>query len=90
MAFQLWGKVRCSQVQVYCCNGLLAYGIRKPAYVVFSEASLRNMAAKAPLAVAKFMHVNGVGAHKAKRFAIDFLNTIVEFKRMGRCCLCDG
>ncbi len=61
----------------------LADDIRKPAYVVFSDASLRDMAAKAPLTVAEFMQVNGVGAHKAKRYANDFLNAIAEFKRMG-------
>lgn len=59
----------------------LADDIRKPAYVVFSDATLKDMAAKAPLTVAEFMQVHGVGAHKAKKYANDFLNAIADFQK---------
>lgn len=50
-----------------------------PAYIVFSNASLRDMAKKAPRTPAQFRNVSGVGDVKAARYAEVFLRAIKEF-----------
>ncbi|BDS10752.1 DNA helicase RecQ [Aureispira anguillae] len=57
----------------------LAAQINKPAFVVFSNASLKDMSAKAPTTLDAFMNVNGVGAHKAERYGKQFIRAIQEF-----------
>ena len=47
-----------------------------PAYVVFSDTTLLDMAAKHPQDEAAFLRVHGVGTQKAKRYAKPFLSTI--------------
>ncbi|MEM9022400.1 MAG: RecQ family ATP-dependent DNA helicase, partial [Bacteroidota bacterium] len=47
----------------------IATRIRKPAYVVFSDAALQDMAGKMPGSEQEFLQVHGVGEHKAKRYA---------------------
>ncbi len=52
--------------------------IGKPAFVVFSDATLRDMAEKQPRTVAEFRQVNGVGDHKTRLYAVRFLEVIGE------------
>ena len=47
-----------------------------PAYVVFSDRSLADMAQRCPKNAAEFAEVNGVGAAKLKKFAGPFLEAI--------------
>ena len=47
-----------------------------PAYIVFSNAALADMAAKAPQNMAEFMQVSGVGEVKAARYGEEFLAVI--------------
>lgn len=47
-----------------------------PAYIVFSNASLQDMARKAPQTPAEFLNVSGVGAFKAERYGKLFLDEI--------------
>jgi len=47
-----------------------------PAYVVFSDKSLADMAQRQPRNDAEFAEVNGVGAAKLKEFAGPFLEAI--------------
>ncbi|MDH3739453.1 MAG: RQC domain-containing protein, partial [Alphaproteobacteria bacterium] len=47
-----------------------------PAYVVFSDKSLADMAQRQPRNTAEFAEVNGVGAAKLKEFAVPFLEAI--------------
>ena len=47
-----------------------------PAYIVFSNATLTDMAAKAPRTMAEFLEVSGVGEVKAARYGEIFLKTI--------------
>lgn len=51
-----------------------------PAYIVFSDATLTDMAAKCPSNLAEFMGVSGVGESKARRYAKPFLERIQTFK----------
>ena len=47
-----------------------------PAYVVFSNATLADMAAKRPTDMVDFMDVSGVGEYKAARYGRAFLEAI--------------
>ena len=49
-----------------------------PAYVIFSNATLADMAAKKPLTEEAFLGVSGVGEKKAQRYADAFLTAIRE------------
>ncbi|MDC0231491.1 HRDC domain-containing protein, partial [Aureispira] len=62
----------------------IAGKIGKPAFVVFSNASLMDMSSKAPNNIDEFLQVNGVGAHKAKKYGKAFLGAIKSFNEMGK------
>lgn len=47
-----------------------------PAYIVFSNATLMDMAAKRPQTPEEFLDVSGVGAYKAERYGDEFLEEI--------------
>jgi ATP-dependent DNA helicase RecQ len=49
-----------------------------PAYVVFSDATLAEMAARRPATRAELLDVNGVGQTKLERYGDAFLATIAE------------
>ena len=50
-----------------------------PAYIVFSNAALADMAAKQPSDMEEFLQVSGVGEVKAERYGEIFLHTINEW-----------
>jgi len=50
-----------------------------PAYIVFSNATLADMAKKAPKNMAEFLEVAGVGQVKAERYGQVFLDAINQF-----------
>ena len=54
-----------------------------PAYVVFSNATLSDMAMKCPHNMVDFLEVSGVGETKAKRYGMQFLNTIKSWEDGG-------
>ncbi len=54
-----------------------------PAYVVFSDATLAEMAARKPRSPAALLDVNGVGQTKLERYGGDFLEAIAEHERGG-------
>lgn len=58
----------------------LAKEERVPAYVIFSNATLEDMAAKRPQTMEQFLAVSGVGEVKAKRHGKKFLTEIQNFK----------
>lgn len=53
---------------------------RVPAYIVFSNAVLTDMAKKKPLTMAEFLRVSGVGAVKAEKYGEQFLEAIAEYE----------
>jgi ATP-dependent DNA helicase RecQ len=57
----------------------LAKAAAVPAYIVFSDASLRDMCRKRPLTRAAFSEVLGVGAVKTERYAEAFINVIQKY-----------
>src|SRR3954447_12834444 len=50
-----------------------------PAYVVFSDATLRDMARRRPSSVEQLLEVNGVGQKKAADFGEQFLGCITTY-----------
>ncbi len=58
----------------------LATAAGVPAYVVFSNASLADMAVRQPGTMEEFMEVAGVGAVKAQRYGKAFLETIRDWR----------
>ena len=51
----------------------------QPAYIVFTNASLEDMARKAPTTREDFLKVNGVGSSKAERYGEEFLDCIQAY-----------
>jgi ATP-dependent DNA helicase RecQ len=49
-----------------------------PAYIVFSDASLRDMTQRLPQTETEFLKVSGVGATKLERYGSAFLACIAE------------
>ena len=50
-----------------------------PAYIVFSDASLRDMCIKKPVSLLQFNGVNGVGSVKLEKYGEIFTNLIREY-----------
>lgn len=69
---ELFEKLRTLRKQV-------ADAIGSPAYIVFSDATLVDMAAKKPITKSQFLEVSGVGQEKFKRFGEAFIKEIFEF-----------
>jgi len=54
-----------------------------PAYVVFADATLREMATRRPAGPAELMEVSGVGGHKLARYGAAFLEEIAATGEAG-------
>ena len=50
-----------------------------PAFVVFGDASLRDMARKRPSTGHKFLEIHGVGQKKRKDYGDTFVNAIARY-----------
>lgn len=59
----------------------IADAIGVPPYVVFSDATLSEMAQKRPISEAQMKAVSGVGAEKYRRYGQTFINEIVSFAK---------
>jgi ATP-dependent DNA helicase RecQ len=57
----------------------LAQEIKAPAYIVFSDASLRDMCRKRPQSPEQFLNIAGVGAVKLEKYGAAFMAAIREF-----------
>jgi ATP-dependent DNA helicase RecQ len=60
----------------------LAREARVPAYIVFSDAALRDMCRKLPETQDQFLDVSGVGARKMEKYGAAFIGVIREWKRI--------
>ena len=52
-----------------------------PAYIIFSNATLEDMARKAPTTLEDFAKVSGVGSVKVKRYGEGFVDAITDYLR---------
>lgn len=63
----------------------LRYEISKeeevPAYVIFSDASLRQMEIIRPTSDEEFLTIEGVGKAKLEKYGSEFINAIIEFQK---------
>ncbi|MDR1862905.1 MAG: DNA helicase RecQ [Treponema sp.] len=57
----------------------LAQEAQVPAYIVFSDASLRDMCRKQPLTDDRFLNITGVGAVKLEKYGAAFMAVIREY-----------
>ena len=52
--------------------------IKRPPFVVFSDATLREMAKKRPLTLDELQQISGVGSVKRQRYGERFINVIAK------------
>ena len=82
-------KVKQRAGEIECDEALFAHlrGVRRtladarnvPAYVIFSDVALREMARTYPTTAAEFRRIPGVGEQKLKDFAEPFLAAIADY-----------
>jgi ATP-dependent DNA helicase RecQ len=58
----------------------LASEAKVPSYIIFSDASLKDMAARTPTTSAEFLEVSGVGTVKQERYSYVFTELIRQYK----------
>jgi len=76
------GEIQCDEALFAKLRGLrrtLADERNVPAYVIFSDVALREMARQNPIIPAQFRRIPGVGEQKLKDFAKPFLAAIAEY-----------
>src|SRR5437867_2230696 len=76
------GAIECDEMLFDRLRGLrrkLADERDVPAYVIFSDVSLREMARNYPTTEGEFRRISGVGAQKLKDFAAPFLSKIKDY-----------
>ena len=76
------GAIECDEALFECLRGLrrkLADERNVPAYVIFSDVSLREMARNYPTTAIEFRRIPGVGEQKLKDFAEAFLSEIKNY-----------
>ncbi|PYI58541.1 MAG: DNA helicase RecQ, partial [Verrucomicrobia bacterium] len=76
------GAIECDEVlfeQLRALRRKLADERDVPAYVIFSDVSLREMARNYPTTVSEFRRIPGVGEQKLKDFAQPFLSEIKNY-----------
>jgi ATP-dependent DNA helicase RecQ len=59
----------------------IADGLGVPAYIVFGDVTLRQMAREYPTDEKQLRNISGVGEQKLERFGADFLDAIVKYLR---------
>ena len=69
----LYGALRSLRLELARAEGV-------PAYVVFSNAALADMAVKRPTTMDEFLNVSGVGEYKAARYGKAFMDAIREWE----------
>ena len=63
---------------LYALRKQLAARQKLPAYLVFNDATLRQMARKKPMSTEELLNIPGVGEKKAARYGQEFLSVIEE------------
>lgn len=63
---------------LYALRKRLANKQKVPAFMVFNDATLREMTLKKPLSLDELLNITGVGEKKAARYGADFLRVIED------------
>jgi ATP-dependent DNA helicase RecQ len=53
-----------------------------PAYIIFSDKSLKSMANELPTTENEFLAISGVGINKMEKYGEKFMNVIRQFKKI--------
>lgn len=53
----------------------------RPAFMIFNNDTLQDMAAKAPTTKAQFIEVYGIGAYKAEQYSDPFIDAIKHYQQ---------
>ena len=61
-----------------CIRDSLAGKQNLPAFMVFNDATLREMAEKKPMSIDELLNISGVGEKKAARYGMAFLRAIED------------
>ncbi len=61
------------------CRAVLAAKERVPAYIIFTDAALRDMCVKLPTSEMAFLSVSGVGRAKLEKYGETFMNRIRSY-----------
>ena len=62
----------------------IAEELKLPAFTVFHDSALRQMASEMPVSLSEFARIRGVGPTKLQRFGDRFVAAIVAYKTEGR------
>ena len=52
-----------------------------PAYIIFNDATLRQLEAERPMSDEEFLNIDGVGKAKLEKYGDAFIKTIIEFQK---------
>jgi ATP-dependent DNA helicase RecQ len=78
-------KVKPSANSLFETLRKLRYEIAKedevPAYVIFSDAALRQMETLRPMSDEEFLAIDGVGKTKLEKYGSEFIKAIIEFQK---------
>lgn len=69
----LFGQLRALRKEIADAEG-------KPPYIVFSDATLRQLCAHLPRTPEQFLEVPGVGPHKLQKYGQQFMDAIARFE----------
>ena len=78
------GEITCDEAlfdQLRELRREIADGLGVPAYIVFGDVTLRQMAREYPTDERQLRNISGVGEQKLERFGADFLDAIVKYLR---------
>lgn len=70
---ELFGRLRELRIRIAKEKGL-------PAYIIFSNAALKEMAEKKPVTEDRFLDINGVGSMKLETYGEEFMAEIKRFR----------
>jgi ATP-dependent DNA helicase RecQ len=59
-------------------RSMLAREVQVPAYIIFTDATLRDMCRKRPTTADEFLQVSGVGERKLQKYGETFMKIIRE------------
>ncbi|WP_316927709.1 DNA helicase RecQ [Ochrovirga pacifica] len=70
----LFERLRALRLELATAKGV-------PAYIVFNDATLRNIANERPITDEDFLAINGVGKQKLEDYGYDFISEIIRFNK---------
>lgn len=54
---------------------------RVPAYIIFNDATLKQLETERPMSDEEFLNIDGVGKAKLEKYGDAFIKTIIQFQK---------